>query len=83
MVVLVQSARTLGCALRDGRRDGGLTQQQLATLSGVAQPTISNIERGASRVSLDTLLRILAALRLELVLQPRESGDLASYWQHR
>jgi transcriptional regulator with XRE-family HTH domain len=72
----------LGRALRDARREHGLTQRQLATLSGVAQPTISNIERGVSSVSLDTLLRILAALRLELVLQPRASDDLASHWQH-
>lgn len=82
MVIVVQSAKALGRALRDARRDGGLTQQQLATLTGIAQPTISNIERGVSSASLDTLLRILAALRLELVLQPRKQDDLASHWQH-
>lgn len=81
MVIVVQSAKALGRALRDARRDGGLTQQQLATLTGIAQPTISNIERGVSSASLDTLLRILAALRLELVLQPRKQDDLASHWQ--
>jgi len=81
MPVVVQSAKTLGRALRDARRDGGLTQQQLATLTGIAQPTISKVERGVSSASLDTLLRIFASLRLELVLQPRANDDLASHWQ--
>lgn len=81
MEVVVQSARSLGRALRDARRGSGLTQHQLAALSGVAQPTISIIERGVKSASLDTLLRLLAALRLELVLRPRATDDLASHWQ--
>ena len=67
--------------MRDARRLESLTQQQLARLAGVAQPTVSNMERGTSRVSLDTLLRILAALKLELILQDRESRGLAAPWQ--
>ena len=81
MQTLVQSPSALGRAVRDARRLAGLTQQQLARLAGVAQPTVSNMERGASRVSLDTLLRILAALKLELILQSRESRGLAARWQ--
>jgi len=81
MRTLVQSPLALGRALRDGRRRARLTQHQLAKLAGVAQPTISNVERGVSSVSLGTLLRILAALRLELVLQDRELPDAAAAWQ--
>jgi HTH-type transcriptional regulator/antitoxin HipB len=82
MRTLVQSPLALGRALRDARRRRRLTQQQLADLAGVTQPTVSNVERGVSRVSLTTLLRILAALRLELTVQSRESESLATAWQH-
>ena len=78
---LVQSPLAIGRALRDARRRRRLTQQQLADLAGVTQPTVSNVERGVSRVSLTTLLRILAALKLELIVQSRESKSLATAWQ--
>ena len=81
MRTLVQSPLALGRALRDARRRKRLTQQQLADLAGVTQPTVSNVERGVSRVSLTTLLRILAALKLELIVQSRESKSLATAWQ--
>ena len=81
MRTLVQSPLALGRALRDARRRKRLTQQQLADLAGVTQATVSNVERGVSRVSLTTLLRILAALQLELIVQSRESESLATAWQ--
>ena len=81
MRTLVQSPLALGRALRDARRRKRLTQQQLADLAGVTQATVSNVERGVSRVSLTTLLRILAALKLELLVQSRESESLATAWQ--
>jgi HTH-type transcriptional regulator/antitoxin HipB len=81
MRTLVQSPLALGRALRDARRRKRLTQQQLADLAGVTQPTVSNVERGVSRVSLTTLLRILAALKLELIVQSRESESLTTAWQ--
>jgi HTH-type transcriptional regulator/antitoxin HipB len=81
MRTLVQSPLALGRALRDARRRRRLTQQQLAELAGVTQATVSNVERGVSRVSLTTLLRILAALKLELTVQSRESESLATAWQ--
>ena len=81
MRTIVQSPLALGRALRDARRRRRLTQQQLAELAGVTQATVSNVERGVSRVSLTTLLRILAALKLELTVQSRESESLATAWQ--
>jgi transcriptional regulator with XRE-family HTH domain len=42
-----------------------LTQQQLADLSGVPQPRISEMERGVTKhVSLDVLARLAKALRV-------------------
>lgn len=81
MRTLVQSPTALGRALRDARRQKGLTQRQLANLAGIAQPTVSNVERGFCGASLSTMMRVLAALDLEMVLQSRQSGDLAAQWQ--
>lgn len=57
------------------------TQKQVADLAGIGQPTLSNVERGATRVSLPTLLRILAVLRLELVLRDRGSTGPSDPWE--
>jgi HTH-type transcriptional regulator/antitoxin HipB len=78
---VVQSSATLGRALRDRRRARGLTQSAAAEQAGIGQPTLSNIERGVTHPSLETLLPLLAVLELELVLQPREAAeDLARTW---
>jgi HTH-type transcriptional regulator/antitoxin HipB len=78
----ILSPAALGRALRDARRGRRWSQGQLAERAGVAQPTISNVERGQSAVSLSTLLRVLAALELEMVLQARAAPvDLADVWQ--
>jgi len=69
---LILSPAALGRTLRDTRLERGLTQSDLAQRSGLTQATVSSIERGQSNVSLDTLLRLVATLRLELVLRNRQ-----------
>ncbi len=44
------------------RRVRGLTQNDLATLAGVSQPTIARIENGSDAVTLRTLRQIADAL---------------------
>lgn len=48
------------------RRELNLTQQTLATKSGVAQTEISKIERGRKSPTVDTFSRLASALGLEL-----------------
>lgn len=55
------------------RQRAGLTQQQLADLSGVAQPNIAAYERGTRRPSAKMLAR------LEAVAKPRPSVVLAQH----
>jgi transcriptional regulator with XRE-family HTH domain len=50
-----------GALIRDARRRAGLTQTELATLSGTSQATLSAYERGGKSPSADTLARVLAA----------------------
>jgi len=70
MHALVRTPLQLGNQIREKRRKLGFSQEQLATRVGVRQETLSVIESaGTARV--DTVLRILAALDLELVVRTR------------
>jgi HTH-type transcriptional regulator/antitoxin HipB len=60
--------------IRERRRELGLTQENLASKIGVRQRTVSDIETSAA-ARLDTVLRALAALDLELVIRPRTKGS--------
>jgi HTH-type transcriptional regulator/antitoxin HipB len=64
----------LGNCMREQRRKLGLSQEELAAKIGVRQRTVSDIETSA-RVRLDTVLRALAALNLELVIRPRTKAS--------
>lgn len=52
--------------IRTKREAAGLTQRQLADLVGVTDQTISNIERGATRPTLDTARAIAGVLGISI-----------------
>lgn len=54
-------------ALTKARRDSGLSQRDLSTLSDVPQSTIARIESGAN-TSIDTLTKIANALGKKLTV---------------
>jgi transcriptional regulator with XRE-family HTH domain len=67
--------------LRDMR---GLTQNQLAKISGVPRPTWANLETGTANPTLSILLRVAAALQVplqELLDPPR--GEARVYEAHQ
>ena len=68
VIILVMKAARL---LRYARRRAGLTQRELASATGVPQPAIARIERGAISPRLDTLERLLAGAGGALELSPR------------
>ncbi len=51
-----------------------MTQSDLAEAAVTRQATISNAENPRSNMDIDTLFRLLAALNLELVVQPRSAA---------
>jgi predicted transcriptional regulator len=63
----VNAARTL----RDARWRAGLTQRELASRTGVPQPAIARIERGAVVPRVDTLDRLLAGCGEQLGTERR------------
>lgn len=56
-------------ALIDVRKKKGITQQQLAHLSGIAQGDISKIENGNANPSIKTLQRLAAAMDKKLKIE--------------
>lgn len=71
----VNSAKALGRVIRDQRKLLGLNQASAGRLVGVHQTTLSAVERGISNVKIETLLKLIAALRLELLIQPIQSQE--------
>lgn len=57
--------------LRQARRRAGLSQRDLARVTGMPQPAIARIERGAVTPGLDTLERLLAGVGMTLEMAPR------------
>lgn len=51
----------LGEALAAARQRAGLTQGELAEISGVSRPTLSRLERGTSSISSDRLWELALA----------------------
>ena len=77
---VLHDSMTLGRALQDARRRLGLSQAVVAERSGVRQATVSEIEQGRTRVAFETVLRVMSALELELLCQPR-SAQPESHWE--
>lgn len=54
----------------EAREEKGLSQRELADLSGVKQPAIARMESMKSTPQIDTLLKILAPLGYTLSITP-------------
>jgi HTH-type transcriptional regulator / antitoxin HipB len=67
----IQHPEELGARIRQRRTDLRLTQEELAAVAMVTPRLLGEVERGKKTAQLDGLLRILAALGLDLYLQRR------------
>lgn len=67
----IVDAKSLGARVRSRRKDLGLTQIDLAGVARVTPRFVGELERGKPRAQLDGVLRILAALGLDLHLRAR------------
>lgn len=56
----------------NARTEKGISQKKLEELSGVKQPIIARMERGATSPQLDTVLKVLAPLGKTLAVVPLE-----------
>lgn len=62
MIVLDLDYKAIGIRIRRYRKEFGLTQQALAEMSNQEPSNISHIERGATKLSLPTIVSISNAL---------------------
>jgi HTH-type transcriptional regulator/antitoxin HipB len=69
---IVRLPRQLGAIIQSERLRQGMTQQELASLIGKQQKTISAIENGSDGTKLDTLLGVIAKLDLDIKIVPRQ-----------
>ncbi len=61
----------VGAAVRSARRAQSLTQEDLAMAAGTGARFVGELERGKETCRLGETLRVLAALGLDLRLEPR------------
>lgn len=67
----VKHPQQLAPLLRALRRQAGLSQADLAARLGVSHQAISQLEKQPERITVERLMRVLSALKVDLVLHPR------------
>lgn len=67
----IKTPAQLQIALRSLRHAQGLTQSAFGRKVGLSQERISAIENHPERLTVDQLLTLLLALRMELLITPR------------
>ena len=82
MPQIARSPHQLGNIIQRTRKQRGLTQTDLANLSGLRQEMISKIETGHEGTKISSIYALFAALGLELVIdtrsgrQAKDIGDI-------
>lgn len=67
----------LAAALRDRRVERDLTQKEAGANVGLLPKTISALETTPGRATVESLFKLLSALDLELVVQPKSDPGAA------
>ncbi|HDI3135378.1 TPA: helix-turn-helix domain-containing protein [Vibrio cholerae] len=76
--MLITSAKQLGIYLRDVRRNQRRNQTKVGDIVGLKQTTVSKLERDPASSSIESLMRLLSSLDLELHIQNKAvSRELA------
>lgn len=79
----LQTPAQLADHLRSFRKARGLTQAALGELTGLDQTRIAKIERDPQRVSVGQLLKLLAVLRVRVLLEPASDSPQGLARKHR
>lgn len=70
MATIVSDPLALGRLVRETRRALGLTQPKLALSAGVGVRFLVDMEKGKPTAQIGKIMRVLAALGIELQLSP-------------
>ncbi len=71
---VIRNTKELGEAIRQARKNKDLRQVDVAQRASVRQALVSELENGATTAKLDTVVRVLAALDLDLSIVPRRKA---------
>ena len=74
MKYLISTPGQLSQALRNVRKAHGLSQDGAGKLGGLLPKTISALENRPLSATIDSLLKLLSALDLELVIAPKKGS---------
>jgi len=72
---LISTSGQLSQALRNVRKAHGLSQDGAGKLVGLLPKTISALENRPGSATIESLLKLLSALDLELVISPKKETD--------
>lgn len=75
----IRTSRELGAAIRQTRKDQGLSQAALAAQADVGRPWLSELETGKQTAEVGRVLRVLDALGLAAVLVSAANPDPDSF----
>lgn len=81
MQYLIQTPFQLGSYLRTRRKSLDLTQKEAGLRIGLLPKTISALENDPQHCSVESLLRLLSALDIELFLQGKEDAPTKGMWE--
>lgn len=71
---VIRNNNDLGEAIRRARKTKNLRQVDVAQKASVRQALVSDLENGATTAKLDTVIRVLAALDMDLSIIPRRKA---------
>ena len=71
--MIIRNGKELGALIRTARKKKNWRQVDLARHASMRQQLISELENGTSSSRLDTILKVLAALDLDLGVQDRRT----------
>ncbi len=71
---LIRTPKQLGNLIRTARKKADLSQSQLGEMTGLRQETISLIENGNPATRIDSILSVIAMLKLDLDLGRRKKS---------
>lgn len=71
-MTVILDEKNLSNLIRSYRKKAGLSQLELAELSGVGKTLIFDVEKGRSSIQLEKLLKILRVLNIKLSAEAPE-----------
>lgn len=76
----VKTPDQLGQVLKGRRKAQQLTQQKAAETVGLLPKTVSRLELAPATATVESLFKLLSALRLEIVVRPKPTEPPPREW---